>query len=228
MAEKCKQHKDWAAVEAASDPLMLFKLIDKIVIAHSKEQYPFATVYKQHLSFFGFQQGEMSNVEFYDRHVTRSEVDQAIGIQRIEPYLLDYMKNQRPKLKNKAFEDLDPDIQIEVVEETEEAFQTYAMLMQSSRVNDKLKEDLQNFYATGDDKYPKKRTDLVHVLDQYTKKVVVKAVESQGSSFANTGGRGGRGGRGNRNNNNSNNNSDKKNPMTRNSGQTRNAEGVAN
>ena len=39
----------------------------------------------------------------------------------------------------------------------------------------------------------------------------MKAVESQGSSFANTGGRGGRGGRGNRNNNN-NNNSDKKEP----------------
>ena len=117
------------------------------------------------------------------------------------------MKNQRPKLKNKAFEDLDPGIQMEIVEETEEAFQTYAMLMLSSRVNDKLKEDLQNFYATGDDKYPKKRTDLVHVLDQYTKKAMVKAVESQGSSFANTGGYGGRG---NRNNNNSNNNSDKK------------------
>jgi hypothetical protein len=82
------------------------------------------------------------------------------------------------------------------------------MLMQSSRFNDKLKEDLQNFYATGDDKYPKKRTDLVHVLDQCTKKVVVKAVKSQGSSFANTGGRGGRGNR----NNNNNTNSDKKEP----------------
>ena len=63
----------------------------------------------------------------------------------------------------------------------------------------------------GDDKFPKKRTDLIHVMDQYTKRAVVKAVESQGSSFANTGGRGGRGGRGNRNNNN-NNNSDKKEP----------------
>ena len=91
MGEKCKQHKDWAAVEASGDPLMLFKLIDKIVMAHSEEQYPFATVYKQHLSFFGFQQGEMSNVEFYDRHVTRSEVDQAIGIRRIEPCLLDFI-----------------------------------------------------------------------------------------------------------------------------------------
>ena len=166
MGEKCKQHKDWAAVEAASDPLILFKLIDKIVMAHSEEQYPFATVYKQHLSFFGFQQGDMSNMEFDNRHVTRSEVDQAIGIQRIEPCLLDCMKNQRPKLKGKAFEDLDPDIQIGIVEETEEVFQTFAMLMQSSKVHDKLKEDLQNFYATGDDKYPKKRTDLVHVLDQ--------------------------------------------------------------
>ena len=44
----------------------------------------------------------MSNLEFYDRHVTRSEVDQAIGIQRIEPCLLEYMKNQRPKLKGPA------------------------------------------------------------------------------------------------------------------------------
>ena len=212
MGEKCKQHKDWAAVEAAGDPLMLFKLIDRMVMAHSKEQYPFATVYKQHISFFGFQQGEMSNMEFYDRHVTRSEVDQSIGIQRIEPWLLDYMKNRRPKLKRKVFEDLDPDVQIEIVEETEEAFQTFAMLVQASKVHDKLKEDLQNFYATGDDKYPKKRTDLVHVLDQYTKKAIVRAVESQGSSFANTGGRGNNRYRNNRGGNNHNTNSDKKEP----------------
>ena len=103
MLENIKQNKGWAAVEAASDSLELFKLIDIIVMADSEEQYPFATVYKQHLSFFAFQQEEMSNMEFYDRHVTRSEVDQAIGIQRIKPCSLQYMINKREKLKGKAF-----------------------------------------------------------------------------------------------------------------------------
>ena len=103
-------------------------------------------------------------------------------------------------------------MQAEIAEENEEALQTHAMLMQTSNVHEKLKEDLQNWYATGNDKYSKKRTDWVHMLDQCTKKATVRAIESRGSLFANTGGHGNNSNRINGGGNHSNSSSDKKEP----------------
>jgi hypothetical protein len=51
--------------------------------------------------------------------------------------------------------------------------------------------DLQNYFTTGDNHYPKNRQHTLHLLDKYSKTVVAKVTHSEGTSFAQKGGRGG-------------------------------------
>jgi hypothetical protein len=51
--------------------------------------------------------------------------------------------------------------------------------------------DLQNDFTTGDNRYPKNRQQTLHLLDKYSKTVVAKVTHSEGTSFAQKGGRGG-------------------------------------
>jgi hypothetical protein len=51
--------------------------------------------------------------------------------------------------------------------------------------------DLQNYFTTGDNHYPKNRQQTLHLFDKYSKTVVAKVTYSEGTSFAQNGGRGG-------------------------------------
>jgi hypothetical protein len=51
--------------------------------------------------------------------------------------------------------------------------------------------DLQNDFTTGDNCYPKNRQQTLHLLDKYSKTVFARAISSEGTSFAQRGGRGG-------------------------------------
>jgi hypothetical protein len=48
----------------------------------------------------------------------------------------------------------------------------------------------QNDFTTGDNRYPKNRQQTLHLLDKYSKTVVAKVTHSEGTSFAQKGGRG--------------------------------------
>jgi hypothetical protein len=84
-----------------------------------------------------------------------------------------------------------------VHEDAEERYISYAFLRQSRAQHSNLKVDLRNNFTTGSNRYPKTRQQTLHLLDKYSKTVVVpKMTSSEGSSFAQKGGRGGRGGKG--------------------------------
>jgi hypothetical protein len=57
--------------------------------------------------------------------------------------------------------------------------------------------DLRNDFTTGSNWYPKTHQQTLQLLDKFSKTVVVpKTTSSEGSSFAQKGGRGGRGRKG--------------------------------
>jgi hypothetical protein len=49
LQEKLKQDTDWNIVSTSYDPLTLYRLIKRTVLAQTEDQYPFATVYDQEL-----------------------------------------------------------------------------------------------------------------------------------------------------------------------------------
>jgi hypothetical protein len=49
LQDKIKQDTDWNTVSISYDPLTLYRLIERTVLAQSEDQCPFATVYDQEL-----------------------------------------------------------------------------------------------------------------------------------------------------------------------------------
>ena len=45
LQDKMKQDTDWTAVSSSYDPLLLYQLNEKTILAQTEDQYPFATVY---------------------------------------------------------------------------------------------------------------------------------------------------------------------------------------
>jgi hypothetical protein len=72
----------------------------------------------------------------------------------------------------------------------EERYVLYAFLRQSGIKHGDLKVDLQNDFTTGDNRYPKNRQQTLYLLDKYSKTVVPKVTQSEGTSFSQRSGRG--------------------------------------
>jgi hypothetical protein len=52
LQDKMKQDPGYIAVSTSYDPLLLYRLFEKTILAQTEDQYPFATVYKQEASFY--------------------------------------------------------------------------------------------------------------------------------------------------------------------------------
>jgi hypothetical protein len=80
LQDRMKQNTDWNMAGTSYNPLKLFQLIEKMTIAQTEDQHPFATVYDQELNFYSFWQETMSNPQWYEKFNTKVDVALAIGV----------------------------------------------------------------------------------------------------------------------------------------------------
>ena len=74
LQDKMKQEKNWIAVSASYKPLDLYKLIESVVLKHTKDQYPVAAMWEQYCQVYNAKQGNSNNTEWYERFSTKVEV----------------------------------------------------------------------------------------------------------------------------------------------------------
>jgi hypothetical protein len=75
-----KQDTNWTTVSTSYDPLTLYQLIKKTVLAQTEDQYPFATVYDRELAFYSIRQDSLSNPQWYKHFNTKVNVGDTIGV----------------------------------------------------------------------------------------------------------------------------------------------------
>ena len=63
-------------------------MIEKTVLDQTEYQYPFAIVYKQDLSLYGFHQNVLTNDKWYEKFNTKVDVGYAIGVTRDHEVLM--------------------------------------------------------------------------------------------------------------------------------------------
>jgi hypothetical protein len=122
------------------------------------------------------------STQWYERFNTNIDVGEAIGVSRHHKVLLEYCANEHTA--NSTFAALGNAEQVIVRADAEERYISYVFLRQSGTQHANLKEDLQNGFTTGDNRYPKTRQETLHLLDKYSKNVVPKTTVSEGASFA--------------------------------------------
>jgi hypothetical protein len=188
LQDNMKQDMDWAVVRKSYDPLTLYRLIDRMILAQTEDQYLFSTVYDQELSFYSFKQETLLNPQWYERFNTKVDVSEGISVTRQHKVLLDYVAQES---YTKSFEGLGVAEQSLVRDDAEERYVLYAFLRQSGIQHGNLNVDLKNDFTTGYNRYPKNRQQTLHLLEKYSKIVIPKVTQSEGTSFAQKGGRGG-------------------------------------
>jgi hypothetical protein len=181
LQDKMKQDTDWNSVSTSYDPLTLYRLIEKTILAQTEDQYPFATVYDQDQGLYMFKQESLTNPQWYDRFNTKIDVSESIGVTRQHKVLCEYVAQE---LYTQAFADLGDAEQRIVRDDAEERYVSYVFLRQSGAQHANLRVDLQNDFTTGDNRYPKTRQATLHLLDKYSKTVVARTTQSEGTSFA--------------------------------------------
>jgi hypothetical protein len=157
-------------------------------LAQSGDQYLFATVYDQELSFCLFKQETLLKTQWYERFNTKVHVSEAIGVTRQHKVLLNYVAQE---LYTKSLGGLGVVEQKLVRDDAEERYVSYAFLRQSGIQHDNLKVDLQNDFTTGDNRYPKNHQQTLYLLEKYSKTVIPRVTHSEGASFSQKGGRAG-------------------------------------
>jgi hypothetical protein len=162
------QDTDWEIVSTSYDPLTIYCLIERTVLAQTEDQYLFATVYDQELSLYSFKQESLSNPQWYEQFNTKMDVGEAIGVTRQHKVLLDYVAQES---YTKSFTDLGAVEQKLVRYNAEERYISYAFLWQIGLQHGNLKVNLQNYFTTGDNRYPKNHQQTLHLLDKYSKNV---------------------------------------------------------
>jgi hypothetical protein len=105
LQDKMDQDTYWNTVSISYDPLTLYQLVERTVLAQTEDQYPFATVYAQELSLYSFNQDNLSNPQWYARFNTKVNVSGAIGVTRQHKVLLEYLAQES---YSRAFTDLGP------------------------------------------------------------------------------------------------------------------------
>ena len=137
LKDKMKQDTDWPVVSGVSyDPLTLYRLIGKTILAQTEDQYPFATVYDQEISFYGYRQENMTNSAYYDRFNTKADVGDAIRVTRQRKSLLEYVAQEL--VPGSSFDKLAADKQKDIRTDAEERYISYAFLRQNGNQHEKL------------------------------------------------------------------------------------------
>ena len=73
LQDKMKQDKYWATVRVSCKPLDLYKLIERVILKQTEDQYPVAALWEQLSNVANTKQGNSTNNEWYDCFNTKVE-----------------------------------------------------------------------------------------------------------------------------------------------------------
>ena len=180
LQDKMKQDGQWSTVSASYKPLDLYKLIERVILKQTEDQYPVAAVWEQLVSVYSAKQGNMTNNEWYERFTTKIEVAESVGCEFEFPKIWEYCAQVT---YTKSYSQLTPDEQDKARVAAKERFLAYALMKTSSNTHEKIKADLSDDFTKGTDNYPETRQQTLLLLDKYTKKPTV-ITQSEGTAFA--------------------------------------------
>ena len=71
-----KQDKNWATVSVSYKPLELYKLIERVILKQTEDQYPVAALWEQKTNKVNAKQTNLTNNKWYDHFNTKVEGSQ--------------------------------------------------------------------------------------------------------------------------------------------------------
>jgi hypothetical protein len=174
----------WTTVSASYNPLKLYRLIKRLVLKQTKDQYPFAMVHKQSLALLNTKQGGLSNTQWYEHFNTRHDVARSVGVEFGHKMLWEYCAKLKHSMSYDALRNAN---QAAMHQAAEDQYLAYIPLVNSSGQHEHLRKELQNDFIKSSDKYPENCSQTLLFLDRYSKSAPADSA-SQGTAFNQKGG----------------------------------------
>jgi hypothetical protein len=179
-----KQDASWTTVSASYNPLELYRLIKRVVLKQTKDQYPFVAVHEQSLAMLNTKQGGLSNMQWYELFNTRHDVARSVGVELKHKVLWEYCAQLKHSM---SYDALGTTNQAAMRQAAEDQYLAYILLVNSGRQYKHLRKELQNNFTKGSNKYPENCSQTFLFLDRYSKSALVDSA-LQGTAFAQKGG----------------------------------------
>ena len=80
LQDELKQDATWSSVSTSYDPLELYKLIEKVILKQTEDQYVHAAVAEQLIVVYTTKQRNLSNAQWYEHFNTRVDVAKSMGV----------------------------------------------------------------------------------------------------------------------------------------------------
>ncbi len=183
LQDKMKQDKNWATVSVSYKPLELYKLIERVILKQTEDQYPVAALWEQLSNVVNVKQGNLTNNDWYDCFNTKVEVAESVGVSFDFKKIWEYCALEAHKA---AYTLLKPDKQEAVRVSAQKRFLSYALIKTSNSKHDKIKDDLSDDYTKGRDNYPQTRSQALMLMDHYSK-TPTAITTLEGTAFAQSG-----------------------------------------
>jgi hypothetical protein len=176
LIDKMKYDKEYKRVTESNDPLLLYSLIERTVMTQTEQRNPFKTAFELKLELYQYEQGAMSNTDWYERFNTKVEIATALEIVFCDPCLLKHTLAKDTSFHDstgtvptlESLSDHDHERLIQIAQERQLA---HIFLSNSGKQHAHLKQSLEEDYTMGNDLYPTTRQEVLRVLDQFTKPV---------------------------------------------------------
>jgi hypothetical protein len=180
LQDKMKQDKSWATVSVSYKPLELYKLIKRVILKQTEDQYLVAALWEQLSNVANAKQGKLTNNEWYDWFNTKVELAESVGVSFNFEKIWEYCAMEIHKT---SYALLMPANQDDIRVSARERFLSYALIKTSNSRHNKIKEDLSDDYTKGGDNYPHTRLQALMLIDHYSK-TPTAITTSEGTAFA--------------------------------------------
>jgi hypothetical protein len=97
---KMEHHASWSTTIESGDPLLLYDLIEKTILAQSEETYPFAIIYKFERELYHYMQNMLTNNQWYQQFVIKANLAASQGVVHQHGVLRNYVAK---KLHSKTY-----------------------------------------------------------------------------------------------------------------------------
>jgi hypothetical protein len=180
-----KQDASWTRVSTCYDPLELYRLIERVVLKQTEDQYPFAAVHEQSLAVLNTKQGGLGNTQWYKRFNMQHDVARSVGVELGHKVLWEYCTQLKHSMSYNALGTTD---QAAMRQAAEDQYLAYILLVNNGGQHEHLRKELQNNFTKGSNKYPENCSQTLLFLHRYSKSAPADSA-LQGTAFAQKKGR---------------------------------------
>ncbi len=187
LLDKMKQDADWQVVSDSYDLLKLLKLIKKIILKQSDNQYKIGIIMEQLKLLLAYCQDDgVTNAAYYDQFKTRVDVAEHIGVSFDNPVLWDWKPQELYSIGYDLLSD--PIKKDKVKEDVKQASLAYLFFINSNdKKHSQLKKTVANDYAKGDEEaFPNSCHAALTLMNDFKPLIIESTapVAAQGTAFA--------------------------------------------